>query len=333
MAGGSGETRGNASQEHEAVPRSAFALVAVLTLFWGINFPMMKLALGGIEPWCFRVACLGCGAAGLFAVAAAGGQRCAVPSTDWGMLALVSLFNITGWHLFSAYGLRLMEAGRAAILAYTMPIWAMLFAWLLLGERPRAERLGGLALGMGGIFVLTGDQVLAGRMPSGALAGALCMLGAAMSWGAGTALLKLHRWGMPTTVLTAWQLLLGGIPVLLGSFVFGKLPDPAQLSAGTWLGLAYSATIPMVACHYAWNRLVGLVPAGVAAIATLLIPVVGVLSSAPLNGERIGVREVAALTLVVAALGVVLILPALPGRRARRKTEEAARRSTNSGRS
>jgi hypothetical protein len=48
----------------------------------------------------------------------------------------------------------------------------------------------------------------------------------------------------------------------------------------------------------------------VAAISTLMIPVVGVLSSAPMAGETIGVRDIAALALVAGALVVVLVLPA-----------------------
>jgi drug/metabolite transporter (DMT)-like permease len=76
-----------------------------------------------------------------------------------------------------------------------------------------------------------------------------------------------------------------------------------------WLALAYSATIPMVLCHWAWNRLV-VGPAGVAVIGTLMIPVVGVMSSAPLTGETIGGREILSLVLVVAALAIVLVLPA-----------------------
>lgn len=199
-----------------------------------------------------------------------------------------------------------MAAGRAAILAYTMPLWAALFAWAYLGERLTAIRICGLALGLAGMALLIGAEL---AVVQAAPLGALGMLGAAVSWGAGTVAYKSHRWSTGTAALTGWQMAVGGVPVLIGFFFLGHIPDPVEVPWSAWIGLAYSATIPMVLCHWAWFRLVELLPASVAAISTLLIPVIGVLSSAPLLGEPIGAREILALGLVVAALTVVLVLP------------------------
>ncbi len=292
---------------HAGIPAAGFVLLATLTVFWGINFPFMKLALGGFDPWIFRVVCLGVGAAGLFAMAGAAGERLTVPRRDRKMLAVTALFSITGWHIFTAFGIGMMPAGRAAILAYTMPLWATVMAWFYLGERVTALRAIGLALGLAGMAVLIGDEF---AKLSAAPWGALFIVAAAVLWAAGTVALKSHRWSMGTASLTGWQMALGGTPVVLGAFAFGRLPDPGAVTTVQWLALAYSATIPMVLCHWAWNRLVGLVPAGVAVIGTLMIPVVGVMSSAPLTGEAIGGREIVSLALVVAALAIVLVLPA-----------------------
>jgi len=307
MQGDQASALAKPSGEH-VFPAAAVLLLSLMTVFWGVNFPVMKLALGEIEPWTFRVVCLSAGALGLFAIAAIGGQRLAAPRGDRGMLVLLSLLNITGWHLFSAFGISLMEPGKASILAYTMPLWAVVFAWLFLGERMTAGRLLGLALGMAGMAVLIGEEwARVQRAPWGAL----CIVGAAVCWGLGTAVLKGRRWGMGAVVLTGWQMVIGGIPVLLGFFALGHPPSPGQISGTAWIALAYAATVPMVFCHYAWTRLVGLVPAGVAAISTLMIPVVGVMSSAPLVGEQVGLRQVTALALVMGALVVVLVLPSL----------------------
>lgn len=291
-----------------AIPALALLLLALMTVFWGVNFPVMKLALTEIEPWTFRVLCLSTGALGLFAIGALGGQRLAPPVADRPKLVLLSLLNITGWHLFSAYGISLMAPGKASILAYTMPLWAVVSAWLFLGERLTASRVLGLVLGMAGMAMLIGDEWARVRS---APAGALCIVGAAICWGLGTAVLKGRRWSMGAVVLTGWQMVIGGIPVLLGFAVLGHPPAFATVSTTAWIALAYAATVPMIFCHYAWTRLVGLVPAGVAAISTLLIPVVGVISSLPLVGEAIGPSEIAALGLVVGALVVVLVLPTM----------------------
>jgi drug/metabolite transporter (DMT)-like permease len=298
-----------------SVPAAALVLLGLMTVFWGVNFPVMKLALAEIEPWSFRVICLAVGAAGLFGIALASGQRLAAPRRHWPMLVVLSLLNITGWHLFSAFGISLMAAGRATILAYTMPLWAVLFARMFLDERLTGSRLFGLGLGLGGMAVLLGDEVARlGAAPRGAL----CILGAALCWGLGTIVLKARAWGMGATVLTAWPMAIGGIPVLAGALILGDAPDPAKISLTAWLALGYAATVPMIFCHYAWTRLVGLLPAGVAAISTLMIPVVGVVSSAPLAGEAIGARELLALALVGAALLVVVVLPAWRARPAAR---------------
>jgi drug/metabolite transporter (DMT)-like permease len=290
-----------------AIPAAGLALLGLLTVFWGINFPFMKLALDAFDPWLFRVVCLGAGAAGLFAIARAGGQRLAVPRRDRRMLGWTALLSITGWHVCVAFGIAMMPAGRAAILAYTMPLWATVMAWAFLGERLTPLRLAGLALGLAGMAFLIGDEFAKlGAAPWGAL----LIVAAAVFWAGGTVALKSHRWSMGTAALTGWQMALGGMPVVLGAVLLGRLPDPAQVTAVQWIALAYSATIPMVLCHWAWNRLVGLVPASVAVVGTLMIPVVGVLSSMPLTGETVGYREILALVLVVAALAIVLVLPA-----------------------
>jgi drug/metabolite transporter (DMT)-like permease len=200
-----------------------------------------------------------------------------------------------------------MPAGRAAILAYTMPLWATVMSWMFLGERLTLLRAAGLALGLTGMALLIGDEFV---KLSAAPWGALLIVAAAVFWAGGTVALKSHRWSMGTAALTGWQMALGGVPVVLGAVAFGRLPEPAGVTPVQWIALAYSATIPMVLCHWAWNRLVGLVPASVAVIGSLVVPVVGVMSSAPLTGEEVGLREVLALALVVAALAIVLVLPA-----------------------
>jgi len=225
----------------DRIPASALLLLSLMTLFWGVNFPVMKLALNEVEPWTFRVACLGIGAIGLFAIAVLRGQKLLPARGERRPLVLVALLNITGWHLFSAFGLTLMGAGRASILAYTMPLWAMLAARVILGEQLTLSRVIGLILGLGGMAVLFGAEISAiGAAPWGAL----CMLGAAISWGIGTGFMKAQPWRMSATVLTGWQMVIGGVPVLVGFVFLGAAPAPGALSATAWLALAYATTIP-----------------------------------------------------------------------------------------
>lgn len=284
-------------------------LLAGITLFWGANWPAMKIAMIDIEPWAFRGLCLAVGALGMAATARAGGRSLYVPRSDILPLVVVSLLNVTGWQLASALGLAEMQAGRASIIAFTMPLWASLLGVLLLGERMTAARVAGLALGLAGMGALLASDVAS---VIAAPRGVLLMLLAALCWAGGTVMLKAVRWNLDTMQLAAWQLAIGSVPVILGAFVVGS---PATILAVGWTtGLAalYTCLIPMIWCHYAWYSVVSLFPANVAAIGTLAIPVVGVFSSALLLGEAVGPNELAALALVVAGLFLVMILPGLP---------------------
>jgi drug/metabolite transporter (DMT)-like permease len=296
-----------------AGPRTGFVLLGLLSLFWGVNWPMMKWAVTDFRPWSFRVLCIVLGSLGLFACARIAGQRVAIARRDLGPLLLASFFNTTLWHLLSAYGLMLMASGRAAIIAFTMPLWATLLARPLLGEPLTRAKAAGLVLGLAGLACLLAGEVAAiGAAPFGGL----LMLGAALAWAAGSLAIKRHRWTMGAFPLTAWQLVLGGVPILAGWWILeGDAVLRPGLDAPSWRGLAgalYAATIPMVFCHWGWMRVLQAFPASVAAIGTLLIPVVGVFSAALVIGEPVGATEIAALALILASLAIVLG-PRLPG--------------------
>lgn len=284
-------------------PLAGLLLLGALTVFWGGNWPAMKLALRELDPWTFRTVCLLAGGGGLLALVRAGGLRLSVPREDRASLCLVTLFNITAWHLLSAYGLTLIGAGRAAIIAYTMPLWTVVFGWLLLRERLTAPRLLALALGLAGLAVLLLPE--AARLAA-APAGVLFMLGAAAMWAVGTVLIKARRWRMPTAVLTGWQLVLGAVPIVAGAAVLGRAPSPATLAGATLAGVAYATVVGVIFCHWAWFKVVEILPATVATIGTLGVPVVGVLSSALVLGEPVGTGEGIALVLVGAGLAVLV---------------------------
>ena len=121
------------SQEH--LPARLWWVLAGLTVVWGFNWTAMKVAIADIAPFTFRTLCLGLGSGVLFAFLRASGQPLAIPRDQWQRLALIAFFNITCWNILVVFGLAQMPSGRAAILAYTMPAWAIPLSVLLLGER------------------------------------------------------------------------------------------------------------------------------------------------------------------------------------------------------
>ena len=206
-------------------PLGGVLLLAALTVLWGSNWPAIKLAVRELDPWTFRTICLLVGGGGLLALVRAGGHSLAVPRAERGPLALAALFNITAWHLCSAYGLTRIQAGRGAIIAYTMPLWTVIFGRVLLGERIGGARLAALALGLAGMAVLIAPDA---RALWAAPAGTLLMLAAAVAWAIGTVLTKATRWTMSTAALTGWQVVLGGIPIALGAALRAAIGNDAS---------------------------------------------------------------------------------------------------------
>jgi len=290
---------------------AGLALLAVLTVLWGVNWPMMKLAVAEIPVWTFRSICLLGAGAGFILICRIAGQRFRVPRGQVRPLLVVSLFNVTIWHICSATGLVHLAASRATIIAFTMPLWAAVLAVPLLGERPTLYTLGGLVAGLAGMAILLLpqlDSVLADPV------GPVVMLIAAISWATGTVALKYYRFTMPVAVLTGWQLILGGIPVTVGAVLFDRDFHPGLVSVEAWLSTAYAVIVATLFCHWAWFKLVSRFPAVAICVGSLAIPVVGVLSSALALGEPVGWDVLTALALVLTALFLVLILPALQSR-------------------
>jgi drug/metabolite transporter (DMT)-like permease len=296
-------------REPEHLPRRLWWVLAGLTLAWGFNWTAMKVALAEIPPWTFRTLCLGLGSLILFAVLRAARQPLAVPRGQWPRLALLAVLNISNWNLLVAFGLMMIPSGRAAILAYTMPVLAVPLSVWLLRERLTARKVLGLALGMAALALLLGEGAATlGSAP----VGSLLVLGAAASWACGTVLQKRYPVSMPTGPYTAWLMALGGIPMLAGALLFEEFG--ALAGTGMWAGLAlaYNVLIAFAWAHWAWIKLATSVPVTIFSLSMLLVPVVGVMSGMLFLGERPSWAEYAALALVVGSLVTVLVPPRAP---------------------
>jgi len=282
----------------EHLPRSLWWVLIGITLVWGFNWTAMKVAISEVAPFTFRTFCLAAGSGVLFAALRASGQPLAIPRDQWRRLALIAFFSITCWNVLVVFGLRLIPSGRAAILAYTMPVWAVPLSVWVLGERLTPKKLLGLVLGMAGLALLVGDVFSS--------PGTLLVLGAAISWAIGTVLQKRYPMAMPNGAYTAWIMLLGGVPIFAGALAFDDFG--ALRGVGLWpaLGVAYNVVVAFAFAHWAWIKIATSVPVTVFSISMLIIPVVGVLSGMLFLGERPAWSEYAALALILCALATVI---------------------------
>ena len=286
------------------LPRRLWWILAGLTLAWGFNWTAMKVALSEVTPWTFRTLCLGLGSAVLFAALRAAGQNLAVPKGQWPRLAMLAFFNITCWNLLVAFGMTMIPSGRAAILAYMMPAWAIPLSIWLVGERLTGAKLAGLALGMAGLALLLGEALATlGSAPLGSL----LVLGASLSWALGTVLQKRYPMSMPAGPYTAWIMLLGGTPIFIGALLLDDFRGLGEIGLWPAIGVAYNVLIAFAWAHWAWIKIATSVPVTVFSLSMLVIPVLGVMSGMLFLGERPSWAEYAALGLVLASLLTVIV--------------------------
>jgi len=280
----------------------------VLALVWGANWPVLKLGVTEIAPLTFRALTLPFAALGLLCIAKATGDSIRIPRSLWAKVTILAVANITGWNGLLLFGVQQLPAGRSAIIAFTMPMWSVLFSLALLHEPLSGRKVAGLALGMLGMGVLLGDDIRhLQRTPTAAL----LVLGAAMAWALGTVLLRKWRPPLPQNALTGWMMLLGWIPLAALAPFFDGQPLHWPSAAG-WFALVYNMFLAGTLAHWAWYSLARTLPVAVSSMSSLPVPIVGVFSGMLVLGERPGTGEWVALALVVAAMVAVLWVPRPP---------------------
>jgi len=269
---------------------------------WALNWPAMKILLREWPPL-FSRGLAGIAAALLLAVIARlVGEDIRVPRPLFPRLMLVSCTNVFAWMGFSTLSLKWLSVSEGALLVYTMPIWAMLLAWPIAGRRPSAAGFCALFLGLAGVVVLLSAHGLA--FGSGKLAGIAFALTAAVCFALGTVITHTPMPVAPVT-LVAWQVGIGCTPMILLGLVL-EHPDFAAIKADGWAVLVYMSLVPMAVCYLAWFATLRRLPADVASIGMLLVPIMGIAAAALTLGEPLGPREALAMALTLAGVALAM---------------------------
>jgi probable blue pigment (indigoidine) exporter len=235
----------------------------------------------------------------LAGLAASRGESLTVPHDRWWRLIWAALLNVSAWMGLTTVSLLWLNAGEAATLAYTMPVWTALLAWPILSERLVPRRIAALVLGIGGIAILVGGNGLS--IDVAKLPGVVIVLTAAMLFALGTVLSKRWRIDMAPIAATAWQVGIGCIP-LLGASAILEHPHLFEMPWFGWAALSYTAVVSLGICYLTWFAALRRVEAGTAAIGMLLTPIVGVMASAVALGEPLQFPQLASLALVIAGV-------------------------------
>ena len=285
---------------------SAKLLVVVMGMAWGFNWVAARFILEALQPWALRTIGIGLGALTLLIAAAIGGVPLVIPRGQRLKVAIAGFFNVAAFSVGSAYAQVYGTTSRAVVMAYSMPIWSALLAWLVLKEKFNAVKLVALALCATGLAILIWPLARTG-FPFGAL----IALGCAWSWAAGTIYLKWAKVAAPTLTVTIWQLLFGWLMLAAGMLLFEGLPDLTHVPLHVWAWLGYNGLIGMGLAYFLWFVIVDRLPATTASLGSLLVPVVGVIGSAWLIGERPSLTDGIGFACIFAAAASVLLQPTM----------------------
>ena len=290
--------------ERSATPRIAPAGLAFLTITsvsWGLNWPIMKHILTEWPPLSTRGLTGVVGGLLLAALAVTRGQSLRVPQGQWPRLLLSAGLNVTTWMTLMGLSLLWLPASEAAVLAYTMPVWASLLAWLILGERMSLARMLALLMAFAGIAALMGGNGFNASMER--LPGIVMVLVGAFVFAIGTITAKRLPMAMPLIPATALQIGIGCLPVALAGLVF-EHPRIEALSGHGWLLMAYITLIQFCIAYVCWFAAIERLPASVAAIGTMAVPVIGVLVSAAALHEPLGLSQIGGLVFTLAGVAL-----------------------------
>ncbi|MGY8683844.1 DMT family transporter [Bradyrhizobium sp. UFLA05-153] len=275
--------------------------LAITSVGWGFNWPVTKFLLSELPPLSLRGVTGVLGALLLAALAVIRRDSLRIAPGIWPRLLVAAILNVTGWMVLMGLALLWLPASEAALIAYTMPVWASLFAWPVLGERPTLLRTIALVMAFAGLASIMGGNGVSASVEK--LPGIIMALGGSIGFAVGTVVSKKYPIHLPPITAAAWQIGLGCLPVAIVGLAL-ETTHLSQVTPVGWGLLVYSVVGQFCIAYVSWFAALSRLPASVAAIGTMAVPVIGVVTSALALHEPLGAGQIAALAFTLA--GVVL---------------------------
>ena len=288
------------------VSPKVLALLGALTLVWGTNWPLFRIALDELPVFTFRTLVLSSAVIMLTTILLVRRESFAVPKGKWPALILASAMNIGIWNIATSLAVLYIPSGHASVLAYTMPLWVAVLGFVVFGQKLTGRLLAAIAIGAGAVVALMIPNFQSyASAPLGLFWGLL----AGFCWAVGTFVVKRTNWSGMGLSLTFWQVLITLPPIALGALVFDGLPTHWP-SVKALAATIYTGAIPMALGTATWFTLVKLLPAQVAALSSIAIPIVAIVSGILMLNEPLSTLQAVAIGSTVIALWLALV----PGR-------------------
>lgn len=277
-----------------------YAQLGGVVLFWGTNWVVMKAALPHIGPFTFNALRMS-GAALLLGALMPLLRAPWLPRRDERpMLAVIGILQIGAMLALSTVGLQYVPPGRAAVLVYTMQIWALPLAFLIARERPSGQRILGGLLAFAGVLVFFNPALL-DWSDRRVLIGNGLLLASALCWATAASLYRRRVWRTPFWTQTFWQLAISAVliaPVALGMEA-GRPVDWAPALIGA---LVYNWLIGTALCYWWWSKALAAMPAAQAGQIVCLVPITALLESAVFFGEPLSLGVLLSVGLIAAGI-------------------------------
>ncbi len=298
-------------------------ILILLTVIWGINWPVMKIGVTGFPPLTFRMLCLLLGTPVLGVALLFLKVPLRIERQYWPELLVLALFNMFIWHGLIIIAVQSLSSGRAAILGYTMPMFSALIGALFFGNRLPTRAWAGVAAAALGVLLLLWHEL---SNLTGKPVGVLLALVAASTWALGTQLLRRTRMPVPTLAISFWMTLMTAVVMTALAVLFEREQWHAP-SEDNWRSIVFNAVLVFGFAHAAWFYLARSLPPVASTLSVMLIPVLGVFSGAIWLGEVLHWQDWAAVVLMMVSICSVL-WPVAPAPVAVTAAEHATKEDT-----
>jgi drug/metabolite transporter (DMT)-like permease len=296
----------NPARSSGAAPHAdigARLMLVALGLIWGITWPVMKIALNEIPPLTMRGIAAILGAVTYYLLCVLMRRSLRVPSPKiWAHILVGSLLNIVAFSLFGAFAQIAAATSRVAVLAYTMPIWAILLAWVFLGERPNRIQTTALLLCVVGLAILIYPLTT-----NGIPLGIVFALAVGVCWAGGTVYLKWAHIEADQMGIGSWQMTIAAVILVASMLIFGGGPHLAGAHLAGILGTAWTGIAGNGIAYALWFTIIRRLPAATASLGVLASPVIGVIGSFLLLGEVPTLTDMIGFALIFVASACVLL--------------------------
>ncbi len=288
--------------------RGAYVALVALTLIWGFNWLVMKLALQHADPVTFNVQRILVAIAVLFGLMLWQGKSMAPNS--WIAIIVTGFLQTTVNFGSTTMAVASGGVGRVSVLVFTMPFWTLLLAWPVLGERVRGGQWIAVLLALAGLTLVVEPW----NWHQG-LTAKLWAVSSGFGWAAGTIATKYFQREKQLDMLNfiGWQMVVGVLPFFLLPLV--RDAAPVEWSASYVAQLAYSGAIATGGGFVLWIGVLRWLPAGTAALNMLAIPAIALVSSMIVFDERLTATEWAGIACIAAGLVIVSFISWLHARR------------------